>query len=117
MDVRGIAAGIGYGALERGILLLAGFQVVIDHEHQFRPARGEGLSAAGLPGLDQHRMTLRRAWHAERAARLETLPGVIQTVDFAGSAKRLPSLSRISASSSHVFQWPMTTSMNSSARS
>jgi hypothetical protein len=78
MNAGGIAPRSRNGRFERGILLLAVLQRVIDHEHDLGPFRGEALAPAGLPGLDQHRVTLRRAWHAEWAARPEVLPRMIE---------------------------------------
>jgi hypothetical protein len=78
MDAARVARGGRDGRFKRGIFLLAVLQRVIDHEHELSPFGGEGLASAGLPGLDQHWMALRRPRYAERPARPEVPPHMIE---------------------------------------
>src|SRR5262249_35630396 len=78
MDAVWVAPGRGDLRFERGILLLGVRERVVDHEHDFGPFRGEGEATAGLPGLDQHRMPLRRARHAKRSARPKVPPHMVE---------------------------------------
>ena len=68
------------GGLERGVGFLSGVEIMMDQKDQIRPLRGEILTAAGLTGLDQHRVTLWGSGDAERAARVEKSALVIKPV-------------------------------------
>ena len=70
--------------LEPSVIGTRLFQRVVVDEHQLRPARRKPTAASALSCLDQHRMSLRRAWHGERPARTEEFAGMVQPSHLVG---------------------------------
>ena len=84
LDVVRIAAEARHLGLERSVIAPADFDARINHEDHFAPARAKYLAAAARAGLDDDRVTLRRARHRERPARAEIAAFVIEAVNFFG---------------------------------
>ena len=72
----GRAAVPGHAAFEVAVEFLRPGEGVLRREHAFRELRRDLLAGLGRPGLEQHRMPLRRPRDIERPAHREELPFV-----------------------------------------
>ncbi len=83
-----IAAETGDLGLEIGVVAPADVDIRIDHEDDLAPACAERFAAAARSGLDDNRMSLRRARHRERTARTQIATLIIQAMHFIGPCEQ-----------------------------